>query len=128
LLVGDLSFDQPQVNLKNSSSLTLTAGSDNVYIKNLDFSTNTIQNPVLDNTLDFTFNNGYLIFDANGVVFPAGDNAQRTVTELGTHRYNTEVPQFEVWNGFNWVPAAGSNTVTTEEMIEYSDTWTLVLG
>jgi len=67
---------------------------------------------------------------AIGVVIPYGDTAsQATNPPEGDVRYNTETTVMEVFNGEEYVAAAGtSQTISQDEYNELVELYTLILG
>jgi hypothetical protein len=131
LTIGDLAFSTSQLTVNNSQDLTLTpTGTGQVYFSNVTPYTDTIEDITTDAVFNFSqTGSGFFKLDTPAVGFPSGDNNdQPLVPEIGMHRYNTEVPQFELWNGTAWVPATGTDVVSEDDMREYTNFWSLILG
>ncbi len=47
-----------------------------------------------------------------GIVSMAGTSSERPISPtVGTYRYNSDITDMEFWNGSNWIPFSGSNSV-----------------
>jgi hypothetical protein len=131
LNINNLNFAPTQLNITGSNYLTLSpTGTGVVKIKNLDVYTDTIENTTPGAITEFKGTGiGYYKIDSRAARFPAGDNNDKPlVPEVGMHRYNTEVPQFELWNGTAWIPATGTDVVSEDDMRGYTNFWSLILG
>jgi hypothetical protein len=77
---------------------------------------------------------GYVRFVAtNGIVLPAGTNAERPASpEVGDTRWNTEDPgnnYLECYDGSVWIISTGlGGTVNQAEMNDLGNVWSLILG
>ena len=76
---------------------------------------------------------GYVAFvSSEAIMVPFGptvDTEDSTFIELGDTRWNTDLDRLEIFDGENYVPAAGGGeTVTSEFMQDLSDEWSLILG
>ena len=74
---------------------------------------------------------GYVKFaDTFGLRIPVGTDSQRpTGIAIGATRYNTDQSYLEIWDGTNWVTAAGGGpTVSSLVMEDLSDTYALIFG
>ena len=81
----------------------------NITVANLSLSANNIG----------TNNGNLVLFSGNiGVVLPVGNTAQRTSSVQGTLRFNSQTLQLEVYDGTNWVPASGEQSVITNQTLE----------
>lgn len=131
LNIGDLQFAPTQLNVVNNSSLTLTpTGSGLVKIKNFDIYQDTVENTTSNGITEFKgTGTGYFKIDSLALGVPMGTTAEQPLTpEVGMHRYNTEVPQLELWNGTAWIPATGTDVVSEDDMRGYTNFWSLILG
>ena len=74
--------------------------------------------------------NGYTRFvGTNGMVIPAGTSAERTFSEVGETRWNTEEGYLECYDGNVYIVATGpGETVTTDIMTELAIVRSLILG
>jgi hypothetical protein len=129
--IGNLKFNTSDtVSLVGNNDLTLVPTSGIVTIQDLNIYTDTIENTSDNDILTFPQNDdGFVVVSGTKALqVPYGTDVERTVTEVGMHRFNTDSQLLEVWNGIAWVPAVGSSAVTTEDMIEESGLWTFVLG
>lgn len=112
--VDSIIIDGNTISTTTNTNLVLNPqGTGSVVIDNFSIRNNIITNTVADSVT--TFNNtgdGYVkIGGTYGMVIPAGGNAQRpplAFTELGQMRWNTDASRVEVFDGSNWVSAAGS--------------------
>jgi hypothetical protein len=107
-------FETAGIRITDNTITTITSGDDllfntsgnaGVKIGNLRFYNNTITNVVTDGitTISGTGDGYFKIGGKNGVVLPAGGNADRpSIYELGMTRFNTDIQQMEVWNGLAW--------------------------
>ena len=129
LRIGDLYFSPDQLTLNDSANLTLVPTSGNLNVRTLKFYEDNIENTSDNNILTFSGSgSGYLKFTGDAVQIPYGGDAERTVTELGMHRYNTDSGALEAWNGIAWVLAVGSAGVSSAEMEAEANLWAFVLG
>ena len=74
---------------------------------------------------------GYVKFaDTVGLRIPVGTDSQRpTGIPIGATRYNTDQSYLEIWDGTDWVTAAGGGpTVSSLVMEDLSDTYALIFG
>jgi cytoskeletal protein CcmA (bactofilin family) len=131
LLVDNTLFDTNTVITTNNDLTFLPGGTGLNKIENITFDGSNIQND-LNATITLAGTGaGYVkITGTNGVVIPYGDNSQRPVTaELGETRYNVQEEYVEIWDGTQWISAAGvGETVTAEYMEDTSYLWNLILG
>jgi hypothetical protein len=128
-----------QLRLSGSGSITALQSNDDVvinpntgitYIERTMWQNSTITN--LNNTpiqLDST-GDGYVKFaGTNGVVIPAGTNAERVGSEVGETRWNTELNYMECYDGSTWIIATGPGAeIDIETMQDLGNVWTLILG
>ena len=112
--VDNITIDGNTISTATNTNLVLNPqGTGSVIIDNFSIRNNTITNTVLNSVT--TFNNtgsGYVkIAGTYGMVIPAGGNTERppiAFTELGQMRWNTDTSRVELFDGVNWVSAAGS--------------------
>jgi hypothetical protein len=73
---------------------------------------------------------GYYVFgDSNAMLIPSGTSAERPSQETGDLRLNTELGHLEVFDGSVYVISIGEgDPVTTEEMTDFGNLYTLILG
>lgn len=73
---------------------------------------------------------GYVNFiDTNGMVFPTGNNAQRTYPEVGDTRWNTELQRLECFDGTVYsLSTGGGELITPEDMEELGNIYALMFG
>ena len=131
LNIGDLRFNSSDtMTLIDTNDLTFVPTSGSVTVQDLKIYTDTIENTSDGNVLIFPQNDdGFLVISGTKALqVPYGTDLERTVTEVGMHRFNTDDQLLEVWTGEEWLPATGSAAVSTEDMIEESGLWTFVLG
>ena len=111
-----------------------TTGTGAVRFENFSIVNNVITNTVSNsNTLINQTGNGYFkIGDTNGFVIPAGTNEQRPTlanTEVGMMRFNTSDFRVEIWDGSQWISAAGSQgAITAADAQDISILTVLMLG
>lgn len=111
-----------------------TTGTGAVKIENFSIVNNVITNTVSNsNTLIEQTGTGYFkIGDTTGFVIPAGTNEQRPTlanTELGMMRFNTTDLRVEIWDGIQWISAAGSQgAITVADAEDISILSVLMLG
>lgn len=102
-----------------------------VYIEQTKWQENDITN-LLNTPLTFASTGiGYTRFVGdNALLVPAGPSADRRLTpEVGETRWNTDLQYLECYDGNIWLISIGpGDLVSTEEMEEYSNLWSLVLG
>ena len=132
LNIGDLRFDTTNVmKIYDTHDLTLVPSSGNVNIQKIQIYENTIENTADNDVMIFPQNSdGYFVFGGQKALeIPHGTNAEKTVAEIGMHRYNTETQEVEVYNGTVWASVAGGgSTISSEAMLEVSELWAFVLG
>ena len=116
IVVDDITIDGNVISTSTlNTDLEFTAnGTGAVVIDNFSIANNTITNTVSNSITVFEeTDNGYVKFDGTyGFVIPVGGNAQRppiAYTETGQMRYNTDGSRVEIYDGSNWVSAAGSS-------------------
>jgi hypothetical protein len=113
----------------------VTTDAGNIVINSLPINNSTIINTtdsalVLQSTVTSS-GNGYIKFGGKAaVVIPTGPTeARRQTPELGETRYNTTLDYLEVFDGTNWVAAAGGDEPATLGYIEETlNLWSIVLG
>lgn len=134
LQVDDVNFNSNLISttVSNSDLELRRNGTGEIVIGNLSFFGQTINNndPAGGLTIAST-GEGYVKFGGTGaVLFPAGDNNQKgSNNQIGDTRYNTTEKYMEVFDGTNWIVAAGGGeSVTSEFMEDLSNEWTLILG
>jgi hypothetical protein len=109
----------------------LVSGTAKVNFEDIGFNQNTIYGNT-DNIILNTTGQGYVVLaGTNGMVVPNGPTL--TVippnTQLGDFRFNTTSGEFEVYDGVTYGQITGSGqTVTVDQMEEYVDIYTLILG
>lgn len=107
-------------------------GTGELQISDTKISNNTIKNLRSDGLITFAnTDRGYVKFNtATGVVIPFGDTAtQDPSPPEGDVRYNTETNLMEVYDGVDYVSAAGTfATISEEEYNEITELYTLILG
>ena len=87
-------------------------GTGSLVIGNFTIRSNTITNTVVDSITTFNqIGDGYFkIAGANGFVIPSGTDLQRPgLVDTGLMRFNTTDSRVEVYDGVQWVSAAGSS-------------------
>lgn len=115
----------------SNSSLELSSTSGKILLENLDITGSTITNSLSTDLTITSLNEGYVKFDGtNGLAIPSGTTLEQPVApEVGTVRYNTELPDIEIYDGSTFVPAAGTYTpVTEEEFRDLVELYSLILG
>jgi hypothetical protein len=119
-------------NLISSNDLIINAtGNGSVSVNDILIKDNSITNTADTALVIETAGIGYVQFSGNkALVIPAGVDADRRVTpELGETRYNTERSYLEVYDGTNWIAAAGTSAVATEEeIVAETNLWAFILG
>ena len=111
-----------------------TTGTGAVKFENFAIVNNVITNTVSNsNTIINQTGTGYFkIGDTNGFVIPAGTNEQRPTlanTELGMMRFNTTDLRVEIWDGIQWISAAGAQgAITVADAEDISILSVLMLG
>lgn len=111
-----------------------TTGTGAVKFENFAIVNNVITNTVSNsNTLINQTGTGYFkIGDTNGFVIPAGTNGQRPTlvnTEIGMMRFNTTDFRVEIWDGIQWISAAGAQgAITVADAEDISILSVLMLG
>ena len=73
---------------------------------------------------------GYYVFgDSNAMLIPSGTSAERPSQEVGDVRLNTELGYLEVFDGTVYIISIGpGNAVTEEEMHDFGNLYSLILG
>ena len=120
--------------LQSNDDVILNSNTGNIDIERIRFNGNNITN--LDATaltLEST-GIGYVRFmDNNGLVIPAGTDAQRSASpETGDTRWNTENPldnYLECFDGTTWIISTGpGGSVSTVENYDLANAYILILG
>jgi hypothetical protein len=96
----------------NTNLVLQPNGSGSLVIGNFSIRSNTITNTVVDSITTFNqIGDGYFkIAGTNGFVIPSGTDLQRPgVVDTGLMRFNTTDSRVEVYDGVQWVSAAGSS-------------------
>ena len=107
----------------NTDLILQTQGTGSVRIANFNFSTNVITN-ITPNAVTTIVQSGegyFKIGDTNGFTIPVGTSEQRpgnNTVEVGMTRFNTDDGRIEVYNGSNWVSAAGTSAGLTRAEAE----------
>ena len=119
-------------NISNANDIVIAStGTGNINVNNVFVKDNAISNAT-DNALIIESTGiGYVRFSGTkALVIPAGNDSQRRLTpELGETRYNTEQQYLEVYDGNNWIAAAGTSSVATEEeIVAETNLWAFILG
>jgi len=72
---------------------------------------------------------GYVKFDGtNAMIIPAGTSAERTYSEIGDTRWNTELNYLECYDGDRYIISTGSGeVVSTDLMTDLAITRALIL-
>ena len=134
LQVDDVNFNSNLISttVSNSDLELRRNGTGEIVIGNLSFVGQTINNNDSAGGLTIaSTGEGYVKFGGTGaVLFPAGDNNQKgSNNQIGDTRYNTTEKYMEVFDGTNWIVAAGGGeSVTSEFMEDLSNEWSLILG
>jgi enhancing lycopene biosynthesis protein 2 len=103
---GDLTTDQTTFNLLNSTATTVNAFGDATTI-NIGATTGTL-----------TVNNEITVFDSvKAIKLPVGDDADRPTAEAGYVRFNTDLVQFEGYDGIAWNTLGGVRDVDGDTFI-----------
>lgn len=111
-----------------------TTGTGAVKFENFSIVNNVITNTVSNsNTIINQTGAGYFkIGDTNGFVIPSGTDEQRPTlinTEIGMMRFNTSAFRVEVWDGTQWISAAGAEgAITISDAQDISILTVLMLG
>jgi hypothetical protein len=109
----------------------LVSGTAKINTENIGFNQNTIYGLVDNIELDTTGRGYYVLAGSNGMVIPNGPTLTTIppTTQLGDFRYNTSIGEFEVYDGVAYGQITGSGqTVTVDQMEEFVDIYTLILG
>jgi hypothetical protein len=96
----------------NTNLVLQPSGTGSLVIGNFAIRSNTITNTVVDSITTFNqIGDGYFkIAGANGFVIPSGTDLQRPgLVDTGLMRFNTTDSRVEVYDGVQWVSAAGSS-------------------
>ena len=116
--------------LQPNQDLLLSPSTGIYYIERLRIEDNSILN--LDNTpltLSSTGKGYYKFADSNAILIPEGTSNERPSQETGDIRLNTELGYLEVFDGTVYVISIGpGDPVTTEEMQDFSNLYSLILG
>ena len=130
--VDDVVFDNNVIETKNNKDLILDRnGTGKLVIGNLSISSNIFENTAADLYNLSGSDLGYAKFNATtGLVLPQGTTAEQDSSPpTGDTRFNTETNIMEVFNGVNYISAAGvTATVSEEEYNELVEIFTLVFG
>jgi enhancing lycopene biosynthesis protein 2 len=103
---GDLTTDQTTFNLLNTTTTTVNAFGDATAI-NIGATTGTL-----------TVNNEITVFDSvKAIKLPVGDDADRPTAEAGYVRFNTDLVQFEGYDGIAWNTLGGVRDVDGDTFI-----------
>jgi len=94
--------------------------------------TTAYSNGVSSSNLPMTFTSsgtGYVKFDGtNAMIIPAGTSAERTYSEIGDTRWNTELNYLECYDGDRYIISTGSGeVVSTDLMTDLAITRALIL-
>jgi len=109
-------------NVTNTDLLVQTTGTGSVKIGNLAFKNNSITNYVSNSitVLNQTGDSYFKVAGTYGLVIPSGETLERPVTvERGMMRFNTTDQRVEIFDGTDWVSAAGSSSGIT--LVEATD-------
>ena len=126
---------QPSIStLQSNDDVILNSDTGNINIERFRFNGNNITN--LDATAATLASTGigYVRFmDDNGVVIPAGTNAERAASsEVGETRWNTDNPldnYLECFDGTTWIISTGpGGSVSTVENYDLANAYILILG
>lgn len=134
IFVDDITVDENRIQTKTmDQDLVLDRnGSGAAVIDNTRIQGREIQNTLANGLLTFQPTDlGYVKFNTEtGVVIPFGDTAsQDSDPPEGDVRYNTETNLMEVYNGVDYVSAAGTSaSISEEDYNELVELFTLVLG
>jgi hypothetical protein len=116
--------------LQPDQDLFITPDTGVYFIERLRIEDSNILN--LDNTtltLRSTGTGYYVFGDSNAMLIPSGTSAERASQETGDLRLNTELGHLEVFDGSVYVISIGEgDPVTTEEMTDFGNLYTLILG
>ena len=133
LTVDNLKFDGHTISSINNNDIDLIPNGtgdvilDDTIVRDNDFENQNATDPMTLRTTQ----DGYVKFGGTvGVVMPAGDDSQRSVTpKVGEIRYNTNSGSPEVYNGTGWATWAGSSVTASEaEIDEISNIFAILLG
>lgn len=117
--------------LQSNDDLTINPNTGITYIERTKWENNQITN--LDNTpiIMASTGTGYYKFGGtNGMVIPAGTNAERYGSpELGMTRWNTELGILECWDGTAWITSLGPGIqVDVPYMEDLGNVYSLIFG
>ena len=109
----------------------LVSGTARTNVEDIAFKENTIFGTA--NNIEFaaTGQGYYVLAGDNGLVIPNGPTLTTIPpnTQLGDFRFNTTLGEFEVYDGVAYGQITGSGqTVTIDQMEEYVDIYSLILG
>jgi len=112
-------------------SLNIVSGTARTNVEDIAFKENTIFGTA--NNIEFaaTGQGYYVLAGDNGLVIPNGPTLTTIPpnTQLGDFRFNTTLGEFEVYDGVAYGQITGSGqTVTIDQMEEYVDIYSLILG
>jgi len=133
LTVDNLKFDGHTISSINNNDINLIPNGtgdvilDDTIVRDNDFENQNATDPMTLRTTQ----DGYVKFGGTvGVVMPAGNDSQRSVTpKVGEIRYNTNSGSPEVYNGTGWATWAGSSvTASQAEIDEISNIFAILLG
>ena len=140
LFVTNVDVDSININNNQISATTAntdlslqTTGTGSIKIANFAFRSNIITNTVSNAVTQIvqTGPDGYFkIAGTNGFVIPSGTSDQRPgQLEVGMTRFNTTDGRLELWDGLQWISAAGSSAgVTAAEATDITILNVLMLG
>ena len=131
--VDSLIFDNNVIETKNNNDLILDRnGTGKLIIGNLSIGSNVFENTSSDLYNLSGSGVGYAKFNATtGLVLPQGTTAEQDPSPpTGDTRFNTETNIMEVFDGANYISAAGaeSGIIFQEEYNELVEIFTLVFG
>ena len=132
--VDDIVINGNTLTTINNQTLNLRSfGTGRVQIENFAIKNSTITNVVPGSVTTITQSgDGYFRIDGTiGFVIPVGTGLQRPtgIPEIGFTRFNTDDGRVEVWDGTQWVSAAGAESgITINEAEELSILKVLMLG
>ena len=119
-------------NRVSSNDLVINStGTGSINVNNIFVKDNTITNETNNALIIESTGIGYVQFSGTkALVIPAGTDSERRLTpELGETRYNTDQRYLEVYDGTNWIAAAGTSSVATEEeIVAETNLWAFILG
>lgn len=117
--------------MQSNEDIELLPDTGIVYIEQTKWQDNDVTN-LLDSPLTFASTGiGYTRFIGdNAVLIPAGSTAdRRSEPEVGETRWNTDLQYLECYDGSVWIISIGpGDLVAVEDMEEYGNLWSLVLG